>query len=87
MNTNSATDDPNQNETLYLLVFAGVHDSFWTHACDVEQMNQILREKFVELYDMPILENVSLCLNVRSYDFSFLDYIPSKISLRLLAVT
>ncbi|KAL5842149.1 hypothetical protein ACOSQ3_012752 [Xanthoceras sorbifolium] len=40
------------------LNFAGVHDSFWTHACDVDQMNQILREKFVELYDMPILENL-----------------------------
>ncbi|KAK9063780.1 hypothetical protein SSX86_017652 [Deinandra increscens subsp. villosa] len=40
------------------LSFAGVHDSFWTHACDVDQMNQILREKFVELYDAPILENL-----------------------------
>ncbi|PON70429.1 DNA-directed RNA polymerase, phage-type [Parasponia andersonii] len=40
------------------LRFAGVHDSFWTHACDVDQMNQILREKFVELYNMPVLENL-----------------------------
>lgn len=40
------------------LRFAGVHDSFWTHACDVDQMNWILREKFVELYDKPILENL-----------------------------
>ncbi|KAK7265191.1 hypothetical protein RJT34_32807 [Clitoria ternatea] len=40
------------------LCFAGVHDSFWTHACDVEKMSQILREKFVELYSMPILENL-----------------------------
>lgn len=38
----------------------GVHDSFWTHACDIDKMNQILREKFVELYSMPILENVSI---------------------------
>ncbi|KVI05303.1 DNA-directed RNA polymerase, helix hairpin domain-containing protein [Cynara cardunculus var. scolymus] len=35
-----------------------VHDSFWTHACDVDQMNTILREKFVELYEAPILENL-----------------------------
>lgn len=42
---------------------AGVHDSFWTHACDVDRMNRILREKFVELYSYPVLENVSiLCL-------------------------
>ncbi|GFZ06778.1 DNA/RNA polymerases superfamily protein [Actinidia rufa] len=39
------------------LRFAGVHDSFWTHGCDVDRMNSILREKFVELYSMPILEN------------------------------
>ncbi|CAI8584735.1 unnamed protein product [Vicia faba] len=38
--------------------FAGVHDSYWTHACDVDEMNRILREKFVELYDAPILENL-----------------------------
>lgn len=40
------------------LNFAGVHDSYWTHACDVDKMNQILREKFVELYQAPILENL-----------------------------
>ncbi|KAG5225893.1 DNA-directed RNA polymerase [Salix suchowensis] len=40
------------------LCFAGVHDSFWTHARDVDLMNRILREKFVELYNMPILENL-----------------------------
>ncbi|KAE9608317.1 putative DNA-directed RNA polymerase [Lupinus albus] len=35
-----------------------VHDSYWTHACDVDKMNRILRENFVELYNMPILENL-----------------------------
>ncbi|WOK92644.1 DNA-directed RNA polymerase 1B, mitochondrial-like [Canna indica] len=40
------------------LNFAGVHDSYWTHACDVDQMNRILREKFVELYETPILEDL-----------------------------
>ncbi|WCJ35758.1 DNA-directed RNA polymerase 1 mitochondrial [Euphorbia peplus] len=40
------------------LDFAGVHDSYWTHACDVDVMNKILREKFVELYETPILENL-----------------------------
>ncbi|ONM59720.1 DNA-directed RNA polymerase [Zea mays] len=42
------------------LNFAGVHDSYWTHASDVDTMNKILREKFVELYDTPILENVCI---------------------------
>ncbi|KAK1432956.1 hypothetical protein QVD17_09859 [Tagetes erecta] len=40
------------------LNFAGVHDSYWTHACNVDEMNRILREKFVELYRTPILENL-----------------------------
>ncbi|KAK8694366.1 hypothetical protein V6N13_071920 [Hibiscus sabdariffa] len=40
------------------LTFAGVHDSYWTHASDVDKMNKILREKFVELYEKPILENL-----------------------------
>ncbi|KAL1370451.1 hypothetical protein HN51_000714 [Arachis hypogaea] len=40
------------------LNFAGVHDSYWTHACDVDDMNRILREKFVELYEAPVLENL-----------------------------
>lgn len=40
------------------LTFAGVHDSYWTHAGDVDEMNRILRKKFVELYETPILENL-----------------------------
>ncbi|XP_021296277.1 DNA-directed RNA polymerase 2, chloroplastic/mitochondrial-like isoform X2 [Herrania umbratica] len=40
------------------LTFAGVHDSYWTHASDVDKMNRILREKFVKLYEIPILENL-----------------------------
>ncbi|MED6185301.1 DNA-directed RNA polymerase 2B, chloroplastic/mitochondrial [Stylosanthes scabra] len=40
------------------LNFAGVHDSYWTHACNVDRMNRILREKFVELYQTPVLENL-----------------------------
>ncbi|CAN1181129.1 DNA-directed RNA polymerase 2A (Fragment) [Linum perenne] len=48
------------------LNFAGVHDSFWTHACDVDQLNMILREKFVELYEAPILENL-----LESFEESF----------------
>ncbi|KAM7520608.1 hypothetical protein LguiB_019570 [Lonicera macranthoides] len=48
------------------LNFAGVHDSYWTHACDVEKLNSILREKFVELYETPILENL-----LESFEKSF----------------
>lgn len=55
---------------MYYLV-AGVHDSFWTHACDVDTMNQILRKQFVELYEIPILENVRKHYTI--YIFQFLS--------------
>jgi DNA-directed RNA polymerase len=35
-------------------VFAGVHDSFWTHAGNVPQMNKLLRAKFVELHTLEV---------------------------------
>jgi DNA-directed RNA polymerase, mitochondrial len=40
------------------LAFAGVHDSFWTHAGSVSAMNAILREKFIELHERPLLEEL-----------------------------
>ncbi|KAJ2699031.1 DNA-directed RNA polymerase, partial [Coemansia spiralis] len=40
------------------LVFASVHDSYWTHACDVDRMNDILRDQFVTLHEMPIMANL-----------------------------
>lgn len=40
------------------LVFASVHDSYWTHACDIPLMNKILRQRFVELHGRPILEHL-----------------------------
>ncbi|VEU20933.1 DEKNAAC101802 [Brettanomyces naardenensis] len=32
------------------LSFSSVHDSYWTHACDITLMNKILREEFVKLH-------------------------------------
>jgi DNA-directed RNA polymerase len=36
--------------------FAAVHDSFWTHACNIEKMNNLLREEFVNLHSQPLLD-------------------------------
>lgn len=38
------------------LNFASVHDSFWTHAADVPQMNRIIREQFVKLHTTNLIE-------------------------------
>lgn len=46
------------------LCFAGVHDSFWTHACDAPVLNRIIREAFIELHEKPILEELFADLQV-----------------------
>ncbi|SCV02225.1 LAMI_0G17040g1_1 [Lachancea mirantina] len=40
------------------LDFAAVHDSYWTHACDVDQMNIILREQFIKLHEVDLIERL-----------------------------
>ncbi|POY72881.1 putative DNA-directed RNA polymerase [Rhodotorula taiwanensis] len=35
--------------------FASVHDSYWTHACDVDEMSTVLRDTFIELHSQDIL--------------------------------
>lgn len=40
------------------ITFAGVHDSFWTHAGSVDEMNRILRDKFHELHSQPLLSEL-----------------------------
>uniref|UniRef100_A0A8C8WS18 DNA-directed RNA polymerase n=1 Tax=Panthera leo TaxID=9689 RepID=A0A8C8WS18_PANLE len=47
------------------LTFVSVHDCFWTHAADVEVMNQVCREQFVRLHSQPILHNLSRFLMKR----------------------
>ena len=40
--------------------FSVVHDSFGTHACDIEQLGVVLREKFIEVYKEDVLDNFRL---------------------------
>ncbi len=37
------------------LSFAAVHDSFWTHAADVDLMNRILRDAFIRMHSDDII--------------------------------
>ncbi|KDE05915.1 hypothetical protein MVLG_03728 [Microbotryum lychnidis-dioicae p1A1 Lamole] len=37
------------------IAFASVHDSYWTHACSVDEMSVMLREAFIELHSQDIL--------------------------------
>ncbi|CAK9438697.1 uncharacterized protein LODBEIA_P29210 [Lodderomyces beijingensis] len=38
------------------MAFAAVHDSYWTHAGDIDQMNEILREQFVKLHSTDLVQ-------------------------------
>ena len=35
-----------------------MHDSFWTHAASVDEMNVILRNAFVQLHSRPLLQEL-----------------------------
>lgn len=38
------------------LSFSSVHDSFWTHPCDVDNLSYIIRDQFVKLYSTDLIE-------------------------------
>jgi DNA-directed RNA polymerase len=59
------------------LVFASVHDSYWTHPCDIPKMNKILRDQFVNLYSQPILEDLHESFVLR-YPTAEFPPIPEK---------
>ena len=41
------------------LTFAAVHDSYWTHACDIDQMSAIIRDTFINLHASDMLKRLS----------------------------
>jgi DNA-directed RNA polymerase, mitochondrial len=54
------------------LDFAAVHDSYWTQAGSVDEMNEILRNQFVTLYtDENILEDFAMSLKILYPDVEF----------------
>ncbi|KAI9683599.1 MAG: DNA-directed RNA polymerase [Trizodia sp. TS-e1964] len=47
------------------LTFAAVHDSFWTHASDIDKMNEALRDAFIELHSQDIIGRLATELTIR----------------------
>ncbi|KAJ8503283.1 hypothetical protein ONZ45_g10994 [Pleurotus djamor] len=37
------------------LTFASVHDSYWTHACSIDKMSEIIRDTFIALHSSDVL--------------------------------
>mmetsp|Transcript_32588 Transcript_32588/g.56518 ORF Transcript_32588/g.56518 Transcript_32588/m.56518 type:complete len:87 (+) Transcript_32588:9917-10177(+) len=59
------------------MYFAAVHDSFWTHACDVEAMGEVLRKQFVSLHSRPLLDDLNRFFKNTFPEISFKD-VPQR---------
>ncbi|KAJ3356082.1 DNA-directed RNA polymerase [Entophlyctis luteolus] len=51
--------------------FAAVHDSYWTHAADVDTMAAVLRDTFVKLHSKEIMQNLRQELQDRNSSNKF----------------
>lgn len=60
------------------LRFASVHDSYWTHACDVEKMNKILRQEFINLHEVDLIERLKNEFDTRYKDNIYMIKIIRK---------
>lgn len=60
------------------LTFSAVHDSFWTHAGDVDQMNGIIRDSFVQMHSDDIIGRLAAEFHARYGNHLFLAKIPRK---------
>lgn len=41
------------------ITFAGIHDSYWTHAGSVDRMGELLRDRFIALHSQPLLQKLA----------------------------
>lgn len=41
------------------LTFAAVHDSFWTHAADIDVMNRVLRDAFIRIHGEDVIKRLA----------------------------
>lgn len=58
------------------LTFSAVHDSFWTHACDVDVMNAVLRDCFIRMHSDDIIKRLASEFRVRYAGHLFLAKVP-----------
>lgn len=59
------------------LTFSAVHDSFWTHAGDVDSMSRILREAFVRMHSDDVIARLYSEFKVRYGNNIFLGKVDS----------
>ena len=60
------------------LTFAAVHDSFWTHAGDIDTMNQILRDAFIRIHEEDVVGRLATEFEARHRGSVYLAHIDPK---------
>ncbi|KAI1809939.1 DNA-dependent RNA polymerase [Poronia punctata] len=58
------------------LTFAAVHDSFWTHAADIDAMNRVLRDAFVRIHSEDVIGRLACEFKARYEGYLQLTKIP-----------
>jgi DNA-directed RNA polymerase len=54
------------------LSFAAVHDSFWTHAADIDAMNEVLRDTFIRIHSDDVIGRLAAEFSARYKDCMYL---------------
>ncbi|KAI9797462.1 MAG: DNA-directed RNA polymerase [Piccolia ochrophora] len=60
------------------LTFAAVHDSFWTHAGDVDSMNRVLRDAFIRIHSENVIERLAAEFRARYGDCLYRATVPGR---------
>jgi len=58
--------------------FAAVHDSFWTHASDVDQMSSVLRDAFIRMHSEDIVGRLHAEFKARYKDNLYMAAVDKK---------
>ena len=70
------------------VTFASIHDSFWTHACDIEKMSEVLRDAFVAMHSEDVIGRLHEEFRARYKDHMYLASVvaASKVGNKISAL-
>ncbi|KAL8778079.1 MAG: hypothetical protein Q9213_007575 [Squamulea squamosa] len=60
------------------LIFTAVHDSFWTHASDVDTMNELLRDTFIKMHSEDIIGRLGAEFAIRYKGCMYMTAVKEK---------
>ncbi|TKX19877.1 DNA-directed RNA polymerase [Elsinoe australis] len=60
------------------ITFASIHDSFWTHACDRDELSELLRDAFVHMHREDIVGRLKEEFETRYKDCMYLATVDSQ---------